>query len=142
MSPWRRTNSASVAIASSMRFFSRLAGCDRSGFDQRFGSEACFSISASWTRSLPASKVLLEGMNFSLERGVLLFEVFDHGLGLCLSRWEAHDQRSYGNYRTQEGEPVAVAGVEGSYLGECVGSHQSRAGLALETRDDPAVGLD
>ena len=54
----RRIRSASVASMSSRRFFSRITCWDFWGFDQRFGSEACFSISASCGRSLPASKVL------------------------------------------------------------------------------------
>jgi hypothetical protein len=61
-----------------MRFFSRITCCDRSGFDQRFGSEACFSISVSCWRSLSASKVLLEGTDFIFQRSVLLFEFFNH----------------------------------------------------------------
>ena len=91
-------------------------------------------MSTSWRRSLPASKVLLKGVDFLFQRGVLLFEFFDHELGLCLSLGcEAHDQRSYGNYRTQEGEPVAVAGVEGSYLGEGIGSGQRGACMPFQT---------
>ena len=54
--PARR--SVSVANMSSRRFFSRITCWDLAGFDHRFGSEACFSISASCGRSLPASKVL------------------------------------------------------------------------------------
>jgi hypothetical protein len=48
--------------------------CDFPGFDHRPGSDACFSISANCWRSLPASKILPEVVNFSLERGVLLRE--------------------------------------------------------------------
>src|ERR1700758_4302596 len=125
MSPLRRMSSASVARASSTRFFSRITCWDLSGFDQRLGSEACFSISVNCWRSFPASKVLLEGTDFVFQRSVLLFEFFNHGSGLCLSiRCEAHHQRSYTNYRTQAGEPIAVVGIERGYLSECVGRGQ------------------
>src|SRR4029077_19016638 len=100
-------------------------------------------MSTSWRRSLPASKVLLKGVYFLFQCGVLLFEFFDHELWLCPSLGcKAHDQRSYGNYRTQKGEPVAMSGVESGYLGEGIRSYQSPAGLALQTGNGPAVGID
>src|ERR1700757_2927260 len=100
MSPARRVSSVSVASASSRRLFSRMTCWDRSGFDQRFGSAACLSISVSCWRSLAASKVLLERADFVLQGRVLLLEFFNHGLEIR-SFWEceARDQRAYGNYR-------------------------------------------
>ena len=52
---------------------------ERSGFDQRLGSAACLSISASCGRSLSESKVLLKGADFYLQGGELLFEFIKHG---------------------------------------------------------------
>src|SRR5262249_35031784 len=143
MSSFRRARSASVASASSRRFFSRITRWDFSELDQRFGLEASFSTSVSCWRSLPASKVLPQSAHFFLQGGVLLFEFFDHELGLCL--WvecEAHYERSNRNYRTQVGEPVAVAGVKRSYFGERVSRNQDRASLALEADGDPSIGVD
>ena len=58
--------------------FLRMTCWDFCGFDQRAGSAACFSISASCSRSLPASKVLPEITDFVLQAGVFLFELFIH----------------------------------------------------------------
>src|SRR5215510_8712042 len=143
MSSLRRARSASVESASSRRFFSRITRWDFSELDQRFGSDASFSTSVSCWRSLPASKVLPQSTHFFLKGGVLLFEFFDHGLGPCL--WvecEAHHERSNRNYRTQAGEPVAIAGVKGSYFGEGVRRDEDGASLALETHGDSSIGVN
>src|SRR5258707_9364149 len=78
MSSVRRASSGSVASACSRRFFSRITVCDLCGLLQRLGSEACFSISANCGRSLAASKILPEFVDFVLEEGVFLFEFFEH----------------------------------------------------------------
>src|ERR1700733_13685992 len=78
MSSPRRDKSASVASACSSRFFSRMTCCERCGFDHKFGSEDCFSISASCGRSFSASKILPEFVHFLVERLVFLFEFLDH----------------------------------------------------------------
>src|SRR4030095_15066546 len=143
MSSLRRARSASVASASSRRFFSRITRWDFSELDQRFGSEASFSTSLSCWRSLPASKILPQSTHFFLKGGVLLFEFFDHGLGLCLwMECEAHNERSNRNYRTQVGEPVAVAGVEGSYFGEGVRDNEDGTSLALQSHGDSSIRVD
>src|SRR2546429_6690728 len=64
MSSPRRARSASVESTCSRRFFSRITCCDLCGFDQRFGSAACFSISASWGRSFAGSKILPQFVHF------------------------------------------------------------------------------
>src|SRR5271165_2823429 len=58
MSSLRRARSASLASTCSRRFFSRITCCERCGFDHKFGSADCFSISASCGRTLSASKIL------------------------------------------------------------------------------------
>src|SRR6202790_5739899 len=58
MSSPRRAKSASVVSTCSNRFFSRITCWDRCGFDHRFGSADCFSISASCGRTFSASKIL------------------------------------------------------------------------------------
>src|SRR5215467_475225 len=78
MSSVRRARSDSVARTFSNRFFSRITFWDWEGFDQRFGSAACFSTSVSCSRSLPASKVLPEIVDFRFQLGVLLFQIFVH----------------------------------------------------------------
>jgi hypothetical protein len=54
---------------------------DFCGFDQRFGSAACFSISASRGRRLPASKVLPKFADLVLQNCVFLIELDVHDLG-------------------------------------------------------------
>src|ERR1700756_1072741 len=78
MSSLRRDKSASVAKASSRRFFSRMTCWDFSGFDQRLGSEACFSTSVNCSRTLDASKVLPQSANLVFQSAKLLFQFFDH----------------------------------------------------------------
>src|SRR5579871_1040317 len=58
MSSPRRARSLSVERTCSRRFFSRITCWERCGFDHRFGSEACLSISASCGRTFSASKIL------------------------------------------------------------------------------------
>jgi hypothetical protein len=53
---------------------------DFPGFDHRLGSAAFFSISVNCWRSLPASKILPEVVDFGLEARILLFEFVEHGL--------------------------------------------------------------
>src|ERR1700690_41637 len=84
-SPWRM-RSASVANTPSRRFFSRMTFWDCWRSAQRLGSLARFSTSASCSRSLPASKVLPEITDFVLQRGVFLFQFFDHFFLLRSSR--------------------------------------------------------
>src|SRR5689334_14432414 len=78
MSSARRARSASVASTCSRRFFSRITCCERCGFDHKLGSAACFSISASCGRSLPASKILPEIVGFLAQLFVFLFELLIH----------------------------------------------------------------
>src|SRR5579863_7741484 len=78
MSSPRRTRSASVASKCSSRFFSRITCCERCGFDHRFGSEDCFSISASCGRSFYASKILPEFAHLFAQCPVFLFELLIH----------------------------------------------------------------
>src|SRR5271167_2162326 len=80
-SPWRM-RLASLPNISSRRFFSRMTCWDFFGFDQRLGSEACFSISVSRWRRLPASKILPKFANFVFQNRVFFFELFDHDLVL------------------------------------------------------------
>jgi len=72
------SDSPLVVSTSSRRLRSRITCCDLPGFDQRFGSDACFWISANCWRSLPASKILPEIVDLRLEGGVLLFEFVQH----------------------------------------------------------------
>src|SRR5437879_12669524 len=78
MSSARRARSASVASTCSRRFFSRMTCCERCGFDQRFGSEACFSISASCGRTFSVSKILPEIVGFLAQLLVFLFQLLIH----------------------------------------------------------------
>src|SRR5271165_1023515 len=78
MSSPRRARSASVVSTCSSRFFSRMICCDRCGFDQRFGSEACFSISASCGRTFSASKITPEVVNLLAQLLVGLFQLLIH----------------------------------------------------------------
>jgi len=47
--------------------------CERWGFDHKFGSEACLSISASCGRTFSASKILPEIVGFLAQLFVFLF---------------------------------------------------------------------
>src|SRR6266571_3843167 len=78
MSSLRRISSASVDNTSSRRFFSRITCWDFCGFDQRFGSAACFSISANCWRNFPASKILPEVTYLIFQPCILLFQFFYH----------------------------------------------------------------
>src|SRR5207247_11326270 len=78
MSSLRRISSASVDNTSSRRFFSRITCWDFCGFDQRFGSAACFSISANCWRNFPASKILPEVTYLIFQTCILLFQFFHH----------------------------------------------------------------
>src|SRR5215472_11873130 len=78
MSSPRRARSLSVASTCSSLFFSRMTCCERCGFDHRFGSDACFSISASCGRSFSASKILPEIVRFLAQLFVFLFELLIH----------------------------------------------------------------
>ena len=78
MSSTRLPRSASVASKCSIRFFSRITCCERCGFDHKFGSAACFSISVNCGRSLPASKILPKLAHFRGQRAVFLFELLNH----------------------------------------------------------------
>src|SRR5579863_5035422 len=75
MSSLRRARSASVTSRCSRRFFSRITCCERCGFDHRFGSADCFSISASCGRTFSASKILPKFVDLLAE-----FFVFQHQL--------------------------------------------------------------
>src|SRR5579864_3882306 len=75
MSSPRRARSASVESKCSNRFFSRMTCWDRWGFDHRFGSADCFSISASCGRTFSASKILPKFVDFFVQ-----FLVFQHQL--------------------------------------------------------------
>src|ERR1700683_1532637 len=103
MSSPRRTKSASVARRCSRRFFSRITCWDRWGFDHRFGSAACLSISASCGRSLSASKILPEFLHFLVQLFVFLFEFLSHEevstFLRFLRRYKALNQSSQRNYR-------------------------------------------
>jgi hypothetical protein len=55
---------------------------DFCGFDQRLGSEACFSISVSRWRRLLASKILPKFANFVFQDRIFFFELFDHDVVL------------------------------------------------------------
>src|SRR5580700_3053130 len=78
MSSPRRARSASVASKCSSRFFSRITCCERCGFDHKFGSADCFSISLSCGRSLSASKILPELAHLLAQRPVFLLELLIH----------------------------------------------------------------
>src|SRR5579859_915355 len=78
MSSVRRARSASVASTCSRRFFSRITCCERSGFDHKFGSAACFSISANCGRILPVSKILPKFVDLLAELVVFLFQFLIH----------------------------------------------------------------
>src|ERR1051326_3491360 len=78
MSSVRRARSASVASTCSRRFFSRITCCERRGFDHRFGSAACFSISANCGRILPVSKILPKFVDLLAELVVFLFQFLIH----------------------------------------------------------------
>src|ERR1700726_1413315 len=75
MSSPRRARSASVVSRCSNRFFSRMTCWDRWGFDHRFGSADCFSISASCGRTFSASKILPKFVDLLVQ-----FFVFQHQL--------------------------------------------------------------
>jgi hypothetical protein len=55
-----------------------MTRCEFSEFDQRFGSAASFSISASCVRTRGASKILLQLADFFAEFNVFLLEFFNH----------------------------------------------------------------
>src|SRR6266446_5849546 len=78
MSSPRRARSASVESTCSRRFFSRMTCWDLWGFDHRFGSAACFSISASWGRSFAGSKILPQFVHFLAYFLVFLLEFLIH----------------------------------------------------------------
>src|ERR1700677_5289052 len=78
MSSPRRAKSASVASKCSSRFFSRITCCERCGFDHKFGSADCFSISLSWGRSLSESKILPELAHLFAQRAIFLVELLIH----------------------------------------------------------------
>src|SRR5580700_643291 len=82
MSSTCRIRFASLPNISSRRFFSRMIVWDFCGFDQRFGSEACFSISVRRWRRLPASKILPKFANFVFQDCVFFFQLFDHDVVL------------------------------------------------------------
>jgi hypothetical protein len=50
------------------------------GFDQRLGSAASFSISASCRRRVAPSKILPQLADFVAQREIFLFEFFDHAI--------------------------------------------------------------
>ncbi len=77
-----RMRLASLANISSRRFLSRLTSWDFCGFDQRLGSEACFSTSVKRWRRLPASKILPEFANFVFQDGIFFFQFFNHDVVL------------------------------------------------------------
>ena len=91
MSSPRRAKSASVARTCSSLFFSRITCCERCGFDHKFGSEACFSISANCGRSFSASKILPEIVGFLAQLFVFLFELLIHEGVLALFRFSKNE---------------------------------------------------
>jgi hypothetical protein len=78
MSSLRRARSASVASTCSSRFFSRITRWEFCGFDHRFGSADCFSISASCGRSLSASKILPKFVDLLAQLLVFLLVLLNH----------------------------------------------------------------
>src|ERR1700722_19787976 len=78
MSSPRRARSASVASKCSNRFFSRITFCERCGFDHKFGSADCFSISLSCGRSLSASKILPELAPLLAQCTIFLLDLLIH----------------------------------------------------------------
>src|ERR1700686_1502902 len=78
----RRIRLASLDNIFSRRFFSRMTCWDFWGFDQRLGSEACFSISLSRGRRLPASKILPKFASFVFQGCIFFFELFNHDVVL------------------------------------------------------------
>src|SRR6266849_4151068 len=75
----RRARSASVVSTCSNRFFSRMTCWERSGFDHRFGSADCLSISASCGRTFSASKILPKFVDFLAEFFVVQHQLLIHG---------------------------------------------------------------
>jgi hypothetical protein len=86
MSSERRARSASVESTCSSRFFSRITCCERCGFDHRFGSAACFSISASCGRTFSASKILPEFVGFLVQLLVFVDQFLIHEDALTFLR--------------------------------------------------------
>src|SRR5579864_2302038 len=100
-SPWRM-RAASLANISSRRFFSRMTVWDFWGFDQRFGSEACFSTSVKRWRRLPASKILPKFANLVFQGCVFFFQLFDHEVFLFESLRETLPATSTGGFAAVE----------------------------------------
>src|SRR5690348_2896646 len=81
MSCVRRERSVSFASAASIRLRSRIVCCESSWFDQKLGSEAFFSTSASCSRSRGASKILPQIVGLRADARVFAFEFFNHHFG-------------------------------------------------------------
>src|SRR5579864_9140995 len=100
-SPWRMRLD-SFANISSRRFFSRMTSWDFCGFDQRLGSDACFSISVRRWRRLPASKILPKFANFVFQGCIFFFQLFDHDVFLFESLRETLPATSTGGFAAVE----------------------------------------
>ena len=61
-----------------MRLRSRITCCDCSWFDQKLGSLAFFSTSASCSRSRGALKILPQIVDLVAHDGVFAFEILKH----------------------------------------------------------------
>src|SRR4029077_2356084 len=142
MSSPRRARSASVARTCARRFFSRITRWDFCGFDHKFGSEACFSISVSCGRTFSAPKILPEFAHFLAQFFVLLFEFLIHEDASAFVGYEAREQRSNRNYRTHVSEPVPVAAIERGYGSERIRRDQYRPLLARNLRSDSPPWID
>src|ERR1700682_2517009 len=94
MSSPRRARSASVESTCSNRFFSRITCCDRSGFDHRFGSADCFSISASCGRTFSASKILPKFVDLLIEFFVFQHQLLIHEDGSAFLRFLENAKRA------------------------------------------------
>src|SRR5579872_7492225 len=169
MSSLWRMRSVSLANISSKRFFSRITVWDFCGFDQRFGSDACFSISVSRWRRLTASKILPKFADFIFQDCIFFFKFFYHKFFLrehcarqrlqgtsiqhfgcinvrlrCffLANKYPRQQRRYRNYRTQIGEPIAMTSIEGTRIDKRIRRPQSSTGFSRRAGYDASVRID
>src|SRR6201993_4902285 len=101
MSSPRGGRAASVESKCSNRFFSRMTCWDRWGFDHRFGSSDCFSISASCGRTFSASKILPKFVDLFVQ----LF-VFQNQLLIHADR--STFLRSFENVKRAKSAPIEI----------------------------------
>src|SRR5579864_2260079 len=93
MSSPRRARSASVESKCSNRFFSRMTCWDRWGFDHRFGSADCFSISASCGRTFSASKILPKFVDLFIQLFVFQDKLLIHEDASTFLRFLENEER-------------------------------------------------